>query len=355
MSTDDRTGGFRSLGEFLVRVRKACTSGIQDSRLLRKTAGHMEIGDDSQGGYLVPEQWAEEIYNVALEDAIVRPRATVLKTTSDSLKVRRLIETSRTSSLFGGVTFTWLAEAGSKGGIISKPAIGELELTPHKLVGGCFVSNELEADYGKFGDFMKQAFGQAIRFIEDDSFINGTGVNQPLGIINSGFTIAVPRWNANAVGWGDIIDMSKRLLPDSWSRAVWLMNPDVLDELLDAPGIVANQVAVLDISQRTLLGHPIIITEKCYAMGTTGDIILADFGAGHYVIADREMEIAASREMDYLQLRLQNYEHVGFVTDETFWRVVLRVDGQPLMGAPITPYRGANTVSPFVCLATGVS
>jgi len=315
----------------------------------------MEIGDDSQGGYLIPEQWAEEIYNVALEDAIVRSRATVLKATSDSLKVRRLEETSRTSSLFGGITFTWKAEAGSKAYVASKPALGELELTPHKLVGGCFVSNELEADYDKFGDFMKQSFGQAIRFIEDDSFINGTGVNQPLGILNSGFMIAVPRWNANAVGWGDIIDMSKRLLPDSWNRAVWLMNSDVFDELLDATAIAPDQVAVLDVSRRTLLGLPIIITEKCYAMGTTGDIILADFGAGHYVIADREMEIAASREVDYEYDLLQVTHKAGFVTDETFWRVVLRVDGQPLMGAPITPYRGANTVSPFVCLATGAS
>jgi len=353
MSTDDGTGGFRSLGEFLVRVRKACASGIKDSRLLRKTAGHMEIGDDSQGGYLVPEQWAKEIYSVALEDAIVRPRATVLKATSDSLKVRRMVETSRVSSLFGGITFRWLEEAGSKAYRVSKPALGELELTPHKLVGGCFVSNELEADYGKFGDFMKISFGRALRFIEDDSFINGTGVNQPMGVINSGALITVPRAQANSILYDDVVGMALRLLPDSWNRAVWIMNSDTLEEIFRLDTVEAGVVSVVNVNDRKLLGLPIIVSEKAYALGTTGDLLLADFS--HYVIADREMTIDASRDMDYLQLRLQNYEHVGFVTDETFWRVVLRVDGQPIMGDPITPYRGANTVSAFVVLAAQVS
>ena len=61
------------------------------------------------------------------------------------------------------------------------------------------------------------------------------------------------------------------------------------------------------------------------------------------VIADREMRISASRHVP---------GSTGFVTDETFWKVVLRVDGQPLMTAPITPYRGANTLSAFIVLTT---
>lgn len=72
MKYDKKDGGFKSLGEFLVRVRKACDGELQDGRL--KTAGHMEEADDSQGGFLVPEQWADRIYHAALEGAIVRPR-----------------------------------------------------------------------------------------------------------------------------------------------------------------------------------------------------------------------------------------------------------------------------------------
>ncbi len=343
MEIDKRTGGFKSLGEFLVKVRKFSSGELLDSRL--KTAGHMEERDDTQGGFLVPEQWAAEIYHAALEGAVVRPRATVLKATSDSLKVRKLHETSRVSSLFGGITFAWMEEATSKHFFASsKPALGELELTLHKLVGQMFVSNELEDDYGAFGEFMKLSFGRAIRFIEDDAFINGNGVNQPLGILNAGCLIPVPRQVANTVDIQDLGQMARRLLPDSWNRAVWIMNPETLSQifLLNAPA--ANVASAINLSERTIFGLPIIVSEKCEELGTLGDVILADFGEGHYVIADRGMRIAASRHTSYGQ------GAYGFETDETHWKIVLRFDGQPLMTAALTPHQGRNTLSPFVAL-----
>lgn len=342
-----KTGGFSCLGEFLVTVRKACTDGIQNNFLV-KTAGHMEEGEDSQGGYLVPEQWADDILYVALEDSIVRGNgAIVLGCKTDSLKIRKLVDTSRSSNIFGGVNFYWLAEAAQKSasGVITNPALGELELTPHKLIGSCFASNELESDYANFGNFMAIAFGRALVFIEDDYFIWGNGVGQPLGFMNSGALITLTRNAVTAFNWVDISNMVKRLLPDSWKRAVWLINPDSLDELFEATSSAANQAVVLDLASNTLFGRPIIITEKAETVGVQGDLILADFG--HYVIADREMTISASRET--------NVSDVGFLTDETFWKIVLRVDGQPLMSAAISPKRGANSLSAFVALSASTS
>lgn len=312
----------------------------------------MEEHEDSQGGFLVPEQWAGDILHAVLENAIVRPLVKQggtlfdnLKT--DSFKCRKLVETSRVSSLFGGITFTWTGERDTKGTSASKPALGLLELTPHKLVGSCFVSNELENDYANFGNFMKIAFGQALAFIEDDNFLWGDGVGKPLGALNvgNGSLIPVTRNAVGLINWTDIAHMAERLLPQSWETAVWLINPDAIDELLEANAPAANQATVFNLNERRLWGAPFILTEKCQALGAQGDIALCDFSHGHYVIADREMYIAASREVDY------GGGHYGFITDETFWKIVLRVDGQPLMGAPITPYRGANTLSAFIVLS----
>ncbi len=127
---------------------------------------------------------------------------------------------------------------------------------------------------------------------------------------------------------------------------MWLVNPEALEKIFDSQASAANQVPVLDMSRRTLWGRPFIVTEKVPALGSEGDLTLADFGAGHYVIADREMRIAGSRHVKY------GGGNYGFVTDETFWKVVLRVDGQPLLEAPLTPYYGGNTLSPFVALST---
>ena len=348
MKYDTKDGGFKSLGEFLVRVRKACDGEVQDGRL--KTAGHMAEGDDAQGGFLVPEQWADGIYHAALEGAIVRPRATVFKNIKgDSLKVRKLRESSRVSSLFGGITFLFKEEAGDKVAAISKPLLGECELTLHKLVGSCFASNELEDDYGALGEFMRTAFGQAIRFIEDDLFINGTGGGQPLGVMNSGALATVARQQPMEIVYEDVMNLIERLLPGSWDKALFLFNPDTLDQILSLDVVENNVVNIVDMNERKLCGFPFIVTEKCAALGTTGDIILADFSNGHYLIADKEMGIWASRDVDYGQ------GHYGFITDETFWKVVLRVDGQPLLDTPITPYKGANDLSSFIALTDFVS
>lgn len=346
MGYKTRDGGFSCAGEFYVAVRKWYDGTHRDSRLIfEKTAGHMAEKEDIQGGVLIPEQYAEGIYHAALENSIVRSRATILKAGTDSLKVRKLTESSRSSNLLGGITFSWTEEAGAKTSAVSKPEVGLIELNPHKLVGGCWVSNELEDDYGSFGDFMTATFGQALRFIEDDYFLWGNGAGVPLGALNAGngSLITITRSAIGFLDWTDIAGMAERLLPRSWESAVWLINPDAIDELFEATAPAGNQVAVLDLSNRLLWGIPFIPTEKCQALGTQGDIALCDFGHGHYLIADREMRISTSRHVP---------GSYGFATDEAFWKIVLRVDGQPLMNSAITPYRGANPLSAFIVLTT---
>ena len=72
-------------------------------------------------------------------------------------------------------------------------------------------------------------------------------------------------------------------------------------------------------------------------MGAKGDIILDDLS--QYLLVDKGGINAASSI------------HVRFLYDENVFRFTYRVDGQPIWNAPITPYKGAGTLSPFVTLA----
>ena len=189
---------------------------------------------------------------------------------------------------------------------------------------------------------MQVSFGQALAFEEDYFYVWGAGGNQPLGIMNAPATIQ----HARTGGFGvpvinDLAEMAERLLPGSWATAVWMMNPDVIGGLAQDATAGSNTGVILDLSDMLCLGRPIILTEKCAGAATTGDVILADWN--HYVIGNRSLEISASREVP---------GSYGFLTDETFWRVVLRVDGQPIMDAPVTPRYGADTLSAFVILTT---
>ena len=93
-------------------------------------------------------------------------------------------------------------------------------------------------------------------------------------------------------------------------------------------------VGVAAAAPGTLLGYPVIFTEKTPILGTTGDVLLCDFS--QYLIGDRQAVTMASSI------------HERFRYDQTTFRMVMRVDGQEWCKAPIELADGATQVSPFV-------
>jgi HK97 family phage major capsid protein len=87
----------------------------------------------------------------------------------------------------------------------------------------------------------------------------------------------------------------------------------------------------------TLMGRPLYAIENCSAVGTVGDIILADLG--QYIMIDKGGPQFASSI------------HVKFIYDETTFRIVFRCDGQPAWNSALTPKDNSSTVGPFVTLA----
>ena len=85
----------------------------------------------------------------------------------------------------------------------------------------------------------------------------------------------------------------------------------------------------------TIFGRPILFSEKLAAVGTKGDIILADLQ--QYLVGVRA------------DFSLAKSGHLGFQTDTSHYRGIIRVDGQPKLDKPITPYKGL-TLSPFITI-----
>ena len=87
----------------------------------------------------------------------------------------------------------------------------------------------------------------------------------------------------------------------------------------------------------TIYGIPYAITEKNSALGTEGDVIMADWA--NYLVA-KQGDIV----VDYS-------DHYLFKNDARAYRAKCRVDGQPWLKSAITPYKGGSTLSPFVALS----
>jgi len=341
-------------GEFLYMAWKAATGQKRDPRLIyfreEEKGGHeqkqMVENVGASGGFLVPTEYLAQLQAVGPEDAIVRPRATKIRMRRRSIDIPVLNQTGTTAGRphwFGGMRFYWSEEASEK--TITTASFRKVTLTAHKLIGYTRASDELLDDAAiSLSDFITGPMGFVGGCVwnEDFTFLLGTGAGQPLGVINAGATITVNRAGAGAVSYADLVNMMENFLPSA--NGVWVINQSVMSNLMTMQDAAGGAVgtgtfiwgSAADGVPARLLGLPVIFTEKVPRIGTAGDVGLYDFK--YYLLGDRQATTVESTKFDQ------------WAYDQTSWRVVHRVDGQPWLSTQLTYQDGTTTVSPFVIL-----
>jgi HK97 family phage major capsid protein len=339
---------FASFGEQLRAVVIASESMGRnvDSRLIYNQLG-MSEGVPGDGGYLVQQEFSQELLKRAYETGILGNlcRRQPIGPNSNGFKINVVDETSRaTGSRMGGIQMFWTAEGAIKQA--SQPKFRQLELNLQKLTGLLYATDELLADTTALQSFIMDAFAEEYGFMVDDAILRGTGAGMPLGILNSNAIVVVPAEAAQpgqTVVFENLSNMWGRLPARSRRNAVWLINQEVepqFDRLAIAVGVGAIDARFVTYGPDGVLrikGRPVMAIEQAEALGAVGDVILADLS--QYLLIDKgPMESAVSI-------------HVRFIWDEQTFRFVYRVNGQPIWNRPLTPYKGANQQSPFVALA----
>lgn len=303
------------------------------------------------GGFLIPEELRSEILQVALETAIVRPRATVIPMSSLRVPIPMIDDTSHQGSILGGVVGYWTEE--SAGLVESQASFGRVLLDARKLTAYAEVPNELLQDAPAFAGFFDGTFPKAISWFEDVAFLAGTGVGEPQGYINSPVAVQVAAevgQPTQTIVWENLVKMYSRMLPSSLGRAVWIASIDTFPQLATMAlsvgtgggpvwiGNFAGGQGGMDAPPASILGRPVFFTEKTGPLGTTGDISFVDLS--YYLVGDR------------MAMQTSSSEHYKFALDKTAYRVIERVDGKPWLQSAITPKNGGPTLSPVVQLAT---
>ena len=340
-------GGFslnKAMGdEFVGGLTKAATS-----RRYGKQTGLAE-GTPALGGVLVGTDRAggimQKVYDVG--ELIQRADMVGISANSNGMVFPAINETSRADgSRQGGIRAYWTAEGGAK--TASKPEFRKMILSLNKVAALVYSTDELLADASALETWIMNNLPEELTFVVEDAMVNGTGVGMPLGVLTAGMHIAVAKeagQAADTVVSDNIVNMWSRLYNRSRSNAVWMIHQDVLPQLmlLDI-GVGTGGMPVYTppggFSQApygTIFGRPVIESEYCQTVGDLGDIILADWS--EYQMIEKGGVQAASSI------------HVQFIYDETVFRFVYRVDGQPEWNSALTPKNGTNTVQPFVALA----
>jgi len=346
------SGAFRSPGEELQAICAAGRpGGVTDPRLhnIRAAAGLNETVP-SEGGFLLSNDFSTQILQMSHDISPVASLCNRIAISSgaNSIDLPAVDETSRTDgSRWGGITSYWLAEGGEK--ITSKPKFRRMHLQLKKVIGACYVTDELMQDATALETVIRQGFAEELAFRVDSAIISGTGAGQPLGILTSGATVTVLKESgqkSKTLVLENVVKMWSRCLGRSRKTAVWLINQDIEPQLYTMSLSIGTGGAPVFLPggqassapYATLFGRPIIPIEQCETLGTAGDIILADLQS--YVLIDKG------------GLQTDVSIHVRFLNDESTLRFVYRCDGQPIYASPITQFKGAESKSPFVILET---
>jgi len=207
-------------------------------------------------------------------------------------------------------------------------------------------TDELLEDAPRLENRLTNKVAEAITWKIDEAIFRGNGVVQPLGFMNAASLITVaiesgPQ-TADTFVAANAAKMFSRLLPEGVGRSLWMINSDVIPQLMtmtlgDMPIWTPPASGFQNAPGGFLFGRPIRFSEHCKTLGDLGDVVLAD-PKGYYGLRKEGVKYATSM-------------HLYFDYGTTAFRWTFRFGGQPHLTAAVSPANGSATKGHFVVLA----
>ncbi len=273
----------------------------------------LEEGTDSEGGYLVPDEFEHTLVEALEEENIFRKLAHVINTASGDRKIP--VVASKGSA-------SWVDEEGTIPD--SDDAFGQVSIGAYKLGTLIKVSNELLNDsVFDLEAYISKEFARRIGNKEEDAFFNGNGTGKPVGIFNAtgGAQTGVTTASTSAITADEIIDLFYSLGAPYRKNAVWVVNDatvKAIRKLKDGSGNYLWQPALTSGTPDLLLGRPVYTS--AYVPTIDAGAKVAAFGDfSYYWIADRQGRI------------FKKLNELYAATDQTGFVATQRVDGKLIL------------------------
>ena len=242
----------------------------------------LQEGTDSEGGYLVPDEFERTLVEALEEENVFRTLAHVIKTSSGDRKIP--VVASKGSA-------SWVDEEGAYQE--SDDAFSQVSIGAYKLGTMIKVSEELLADsVFDLEAYISKEFARRIGAREEESFFNGDGKGKPLGILATagGAEVGVTAASATAITADEVIDLFYSLKAPYRKNAVWLLNDATVKQirkLKDTTGQYLWQPSLVAGTPDTILGRP-VKTSAFMPTAAAGAKTIAFGDFKYYWIADRQ-------------------------------------------------------------------
>jgi HK97 family phage major capsid protein len=289
-------------------------------------------------GIVIPTQFDQNIRAVTPQTAIIRPRALVIPAGDppDAPFQMVALDQGGSKGVYAGVLMKWIGENSARTGA-GDPQVVLITVQPNLLQGYIDVSDMLLRNAPAMEAFLTDRMRLACIGAEDSSFFTGNGVKKPLGPIGHGSAIKVKRNTASKIKYADLVKMMASFM--FGNQPVWVASQSCLEELMlmeDTEGHLIWQPSAREGMPNTLLGYPVIFSQRSPRLGSNGDLALMDFK--YYCIKDGSG----------LAIFMDPYTQKANGLTRIY--VMFMVDGQPMINSPLLSENGVDKISPFVTL-----
>lgn len=292
--------------------KRAFWNGMRN-KMSYEVQNALSIGTDSEGGYLVPDEYEKKLVQALEDEVFFRSLANVIKTSSGDRKIP--IVTSRGEA-------AWIDEGGQFPE--SDDSFGQTSIGAYKLATMIKVSDELLNDsVFNIENYISKEFARRIGTKEEEAFFVGDGKGKPEGLFGSadlGVTAATV-----SITFDDVMDLFYSLRAPYRKKATWLLNDSTVKairKLKDGNGNYIWQPSVRDGEPDRILNRPyrtsIYVPELA-----AGNRVMAFGDYSYYWIADRQ-----GRSFKRLNELYATTGQVGFLACE-------RVDGKLILSEAV--------------------
>lgn len=287
----------------------------------------LSIGSNTDGGFAVPKEISTQIEALLLKQTAMRKIAKIERAgTSD---YHKLVNKRGTAA-------SWVSETAARNSSAT-PALAMITFPDGELTANPQITQRaLDDIFFDAGAWLAGELADAFGASEGDAFINGTGVNQPFGLLSGPAPVAttdatrafgtlqyIPSGGASAFAASNPADALWNtvyaLKPGYRTQACWLMAPSTLNTVSQFKDNYGRYLLVPSIAVATpptLLGYPVYEDENMPAVAANAfPIAFGNFERG-YVIVDRW-------DLRILRDPFSSKPYVGFYS----WK---RVSGAPV-------------------------
>ena len=277
----------------------------------------LQVGTDSEGGYLVPDEFERTLVEALQEENIFRQLATIITTSSGDRKIP-VVATKGTAS--------WVDEEGAIPE--SDDAFGQVSIGAYKLATMIKVSEELLNDsVFNLEQYIAKEFGRRIGAKEEEAFFVGDGTGKPTGIFNAtgGAGVGITTASATAITIDEIMDLFYSLKSPYRKNAVFVTNDATVKsirKLKDGNGQYLWQPSVTAGQPDTILNRP--LKTSAYVPAITAAAKTIAFGDfSYYWVADRQGRA------------FQRLNELYAATGQVGFKATQRVDGKLILAEAV--------------------